>query len=69
MSQECIRHHDLVIIGGGGAGLSAGLYAVRARIDTLLLEARIMGGQLLNADIIENYPGFPEGIIDRKSVV
>jgi thioredoxin reductase (NADPH) len=63
MSQECIRHHDLVIIGGGGAGLSAGLYAVRARIDTLLLEARIMGGQLLNADIIENYPGFPEGIM------
>jgi thioredoxin reductase (NADPH) len=63
MSKECIRHHDLVIIGGGGAGLAAGLYAVRARIDTLLLEARIMGGQLLNADIIENYPGFPEGIM------
>jgi thioredoxin reductase (NADPH) len=63
MSQQCIRYHDLVIIGGGGAGLSAGLYAVRARINTVLLEARILGGQLLNADIIENYPGFPEGIM------
>lgn len=63
MAQECIKHHDLVIIGGGATGLTAGVYAARDRVDTLLLEAKLPGGQLLNADIIENYPGFPDGIM------
>jgi len=57
-----MRSHDLVIIGAGAAGLTAGLYAARARMEVLLLEAKLVGGQLLNADVIENYPGFPEGI-------
>lgn len=54
--------YELVIIGGGPAGLTAGLYAARARIKVLLLEKVVPGGQILNADWIENYPGFPEGL-------
>nr|HID59268.1 thioredoxin-disulfide reductase [Desulfobacterales bacterium] len=54
--------YDLVIIGGGPAGLTAGLYAVRSRLDVLLVEKVVLGGQIINSDLIENYPGFPEGI-------
>ncbi len=61
--EKCILYHDLVIIGGGATGLTAGLYAARARMNALLLEARLPGGQLLVADVIENYPGFAEGIM------
>ena len=53
---------DLVIIGGGPAGLAAGIYAARARLDTLLIEKLGQGGQILLTDWIENYPGFPEGV-------
>ncbi len=49
--------HDLIIVGGGPAGLTAGMYASRARIDTLLLETGISGGQLNNTAMVENYPG------------
>jgi len=51
--------YDLIIIGGGPAGLTAGIYAQRARLRTLLLEKEIIGGQIAVSDIIENYPGFP----------
>jgi len=54
--------HDLVIIGAGPAGLTAGIYAARARMDALLLEKAAHGGQMLTTFHIENYPGFPEGI-------
>jgi len=54
--------HDLIIIGGGPAGLTAGLYAARSRLDALLLERFAPGGQVLNTDWVENYPGFPEGV-------
>ena len=54
--------YDVIIIGGGPAGLSAGLYASRARLSTLLIEKGIFGGQIANAGHVENYPGFPEGI-------
>ena len=54
--------YDIVIIGGGPAGLTAGIYSARARMKTLLLEKMICGGQVLTADIIENFPGFPCGI-------
>ena len=54
--------YQLAIIGGGPGGLTAGLYASRARIDTVLVEKGIEGGQILVTDWIDNYPGFPEGI-------
>ncbi|VEN74665.1 Thioredoxin reductase [Candidatus Desulfarcum epimagneticum] len=54
--------YDVVIIGGGPAGLTAGLYASRARLRTLLVEKAAPGGQALITDWIENYPGFPEGV-------
>ena len=54
--------YDVIIIGGGPAGLSAGLYAARARLSTLLIEKGIFGGQIANAERVENYPGFPDGI-------
>jgi len=53
---------QLVIIGGGPAGLSAGLYAARARLKAVLLEKGGIGGQVLLTDWIDNYPGFPKGI-------
>lgn len=53
---------DLVIIGGGPAGLTAGLYAARAALKTLLLEQGMPGGQAATTDRIDNYPGFPQGI-------
>jgi len=56
------RTHQLIIVGGGPAGLSAGLYASRFRLDTLLIEKVGLGGQILNAEMVENYPGFPQGI-------
>ena len=55
-------HHRLIIVGGGPAGLAAGLYAARARVDHLLIEKGAEGGQVLLTDWIDNYPGFPEGI-------
>lgn len=54
--------YDIVIIGGGPAGLTAGLYACRARMKTLLLEKGLCGGMVLITDMIENFPGFPQGI-------
>ena len=54
--------YDLVIIGGGPAGLTAGLYAARARLNVILIEKIVPGGQVIISDLIENYPGFPEGI-------
>lgn len=53
---------DMLIIGGGPAGLTAGLYAARARMDVVLLEKAMPGGQILVTDRIENFPGFPEGV-------
>lgn len=51
--------YDLIIIGGGPAGLTAGIYAQRAKLKTLLLEKEFVGGQIAVSDVIENYPGFP----------
>ncbi len=53
-----MEEYDIVIVGGGPAGLTAGLYASRAKMKTLLLEAKWPGGQLLNTELIEDYPGF-----------
>lgn len=57
MNKE-IKELDLIIIGGGPAGLTAAIYAGRAKLKTLLLENMILGGQVRNSFTIENYPGF-----------
>ena len=57
-----MREIDIAIIGGGPAGLSAGLYGASAMLKTVVLEKQSPGGQILLTDIIENYPGFPRGI-------
>jgi thioredoxin reductase (NADPH) len=54
--------YDLIIAGGGPAGLTAGLYAARAMLKTLLIERMILGGQAATTFLVENYPGFPDGI-------
>ena len=54
--------HDVVIVGAGAAGLTAGLYACRAGLKTTLLERMMTGGQVINAERIENFPGFVDGI-------
>ena len=53
-----IKFKELIIIGGGPAGLTSAIYATRAKIDMLLLEDKILGGQVRNSYTIENYPGF-----------
>ncbi len=53
---------DLIIVGGGPAGLTAGLYGGRARLNTILLEGALVGGQMTTTDEIDNYPGFPKGV-------
>lgn len=54
--------YDMIIIGGGPAGYTAALYAARAGLDTLVFEQTSIGGQMALTDIIDNYPGFPEGV-------
>jgi len=54
--------YDLIIIGGGPAGLTAGIYATRGRLNTLLLDRLAPGGLVATTEWVENYPGFPEGI-------
>lgn len=60
--------YDVVIIGGGPAGLSASIYAKRFGLSTLLIEKVGIGGQASLTDLIENYPGFPEGISGAELV-
>jgi thioredoxin reductase (NADPH) len=59
---EPLKKYDVIIIGGGPAGLSAGIYASRARLKTLLIERMAIGGQIINAPLVENYPGFNAGV-------
>ncbi len=54
--------YEVIIIGGGPGGLTAGLYASRARLSTLLIESALFGGQMTTTELIENYPGFPQGV-------
>jgi thioredoxin reductase (NADPH) len=60
--------YDVIIIGGGPAGLTAGIYAARAHLTTILLEAMIPSGQAYTAERIENYPGFPDGISGQELI-
>jgi len=61
MRQKKVENYDVVVIGGGAAGMTAAIYAGRARLSTLLLEKTLMGGLATYTNEMENYPGFPEG--------
>jgi len=57
-----LKEYDVVIIGGGPAGLTAGIYTSRGRLNSLLIERGMVGGQITYTEQVDNYPGFPDGI-------
>ncbi|HZB27459.1 MAG TPA: FAD-binding protein, partial [Gemmatimonadales bacterium] len=56
------RFYDLIVVGGGPAGLSGSIYAASEGLRTLVVEQEVPGGQISYSAIVENYPGFPEGL-------
>jgi thioredoxin reductase (NADPH) len=62
MERKETKIYEVIIIGGGPGGLTAGLYTSRARLSTLLIESALYGGQMTTTELIENYPGFPQGV-------
>src|SRR3982750_828926 len=61
MTENDVRH--VIIVGGGPAGYTAALYAARANLDPLVIEGFNWGGQLMITSDVENYPGYPEGVM------
>jgi len=57
-----VAPHDLIIVGAGPAGLTAAIYAGRAAIKPLILSGTMPGGQIASTNLVENFPGFPEGV-------
>lgn len=57
-----LSHYDLIVIGGGPAGLTAAIYAAREAIDTLVIERAAFGGQAAGTEKLDNMPGFPDGV-------
>src|SRR3990170_6648844 len=62
MSNMSNTVYDIIIIGGGPAALSAAVYAGRAVLRTVIFEKKVTGGQILTSTLVDNYPGFPDGI-------
>ncbi len=58
--------YDVIITGAGPAGLVAGLYTSWAKLSTLILEKEVLGGELMNRDLIENYPSYADGIMGSE---
>ncbi len=63
LKSEMDKIYEAIIVGAGPAGLTAGLYASRAKLSNLIIEKETIGGELMNRDMIENYPGYPDGIL------
>lgn len=61
-----MKVRDLIIIGAGPAGMSAGIYAARSTLSPLIIESQMPGGQVALTDFIENYPAFPNGMSGQK---
>src|SRR4030066_1111283 len=66
MDRRGTKVYQVIIAGGGPAGLTAGLYTSRARLGTLLIESALFGGQMTTTELIEHYPGFPQGITGEE---
>jgi len=62
MTAKAKKDYEVIIIGGGPAGLSAGIYTSRSRLSSLLIEMGVVGGRITDAELVENYPGFAEGV-------
>ena len=63
LERTAMQHaYDLIIVGGGPAGLTAAIYAARENLETLIIDAKGLGGQAGVTERLDNYPGFPEGI-------
>lgn len=63
MAQEQKQRYDVIIVGGGAAALSAAIYTCRADLHTIIFERKAVGGQVIITADVDNYPGFPEGIL------